>query len=87
MPDERYPTLDEFWNRLDKRKAERDLRDELRRRTDRESGVVARVGSPETVVAVVARILPGTPVPPEALAVFVDEMFDRLKTALDGLEV
>jgi len=77
MPDEPYPTLDEFWERLDKRKTERDLRDELRRRTDRESGVVARVGPPETVVAVVDRILPGTAVPPEALAAFVDEMFDR----------
>ncbi|MEX1021608.1 MAG: gluconate 2-dehydrogenase subunit 3 family protein [Dehalococcoidia bacterium] len=76
MPEPRYPTLDEFWKRLDVRRVEPDLRDALRARTTREAGGVRRVGREPTVVAVVARLLPGTPVPPEALAAFLDDTFD-----------
>ena len=77
MSEDRYPTLDEFWSRLSARHVERDLRDEFSRRVDREERGVSRVGAPDTVAAVAGRILPGTDVPPEALAAFVDETFDR----------
>jgi hypothetical protein len=76
MSEPRYPTLDEFWRRLELRETEADLRDELRTRTLRESRHVTRVGSEATVIAVAERILPGD-VPPRALAVFLDESFDK----------
>lgn len=77
MAEPRYPTTDEFWRRLSERETERDLRDELGSRTRREGRPVQRVGHAETVVAVVARLLPGTAVPPEALAAFLDDTFDQ----------
>jgi hypothetical protein len=78
MPDagaERYPTLEEFWRRLEVRGLEPDLREELSERTSREARAVRRLPA-ATTVAVMARLLPGT-VPAEALAVFVDEHFDQ----------
>ena len=71
-----YPTFDEFFERLEVRKVQTDLRDELRSRVTRERGSVHRVGSEATVVAVASRILPGD-VPPKALAVFLDQTFDK----------
>ena len=75
MPDARYPTLDEFWKRLDQRDVEQDLRDELRARARNEGASISRVGAEATVIAVAARLLPGT-VPPRTLAVFLDQRFD-----------
>lgn len=75
MPEPRYPTLEEFWRRLEVRGVEEDLREELRARTTREERGVHRLPR-ETTVALVGRLLPGA-VPPEALAAFVDESFDR----------
>lgn len=77
MPDEaRYPTLEEFWRRLELRDVEPDLQAALRERMQREERGVHRVGAEATVVAVAARILPGD-VPARALAAFVDEAYDR----------
>ncbi|MFN2525850.1 MAG: gluconate 2-dehydrogenase subunit 3 family protein [Actinomycetota bacterium] len=76
MPDDRYPTLDEFFERLDARDVEPDLREELRRRLTREKSGVTRAGDEATVVAVAERLLPGA-VPAKALAVFLDEVFDK----------
>lgn len=75
MPEPRYPTLEEFWRRLDTRGVEPDLREQLRERARREERDIGRLPA-ATTAAVMARLLPGT-VPPEALAVFVDEHFDR----------
>jgi gluconate 2-dehydrogenase subunit 3-like protein len=79
MPDPRYPTLEEFWRRLTVRDAEPDLRAELERRTRREERGTPRLGAERGAVAaaVAARLLPGSAVPPEALAAFLDETFDR----------
>lgn len=76
MPEDRYPTLDEFFERLEVRDVEPDLREELGRRMEREQGSVSRLGDEATVVAVADRILPGA-VPAKALAVFLDENFDK----------
>src|SRR5687768_4932784 len=77
MSDEsRYPTLEEFWRRLEIRDVEPDLRDALRARASPEAGRVERVGVEATVVTVAALLLPGD-VPAQALAVFLDHMFDR----------
>jgi hypothetical protein len=76
MHNDRYPTLDEFFKRLDARDVEPDLREELARRLTREEGSVKRVGSESTVVAVAQRLLPGE-VPAKALAVFLDDVFDK----------
>jgi hypothetical protein len=76
MPDARYPTADEFWKRLDARRVEPDLREELRARLHREERKVIRLGSEETIIAVAARLVPGD-VPALALAVFLDEVFDK----------
>ncbi len=76
MPDERYPTLEEFFTRLDARDVEPDLRDELRERMGRERRPVRRVGVERTVVAVAERLVPGA-VPATALAAFLDEVFDQ----------
>lgn len=76
MDEARYPTADEFWTRLEEREVEPDLRDALRSRIHREEGVVERAGDERLVEAVAGRILPGR-VPARALAVFLDEHFDR----------
>jgi hypothetical protein len=72
----RYPTYEEFWKRLELREVEADLRDELRSRTLREKRHISRAGAEATVIAVAERILPGD-VPARALAVFLDESFDK----------
>jgi hypothetical protein len=72
----RYPTWDEFWERLRARDVEEDLQQALDERTRREERPVARVGVQATVETVAARILPGA-VPAAALAVFLDERFDQ----------
>jgi len=70
----RYPTLAEFWQRLEVRSVEPDLQQELRDRTGREDGGVNRLPA-ATTVAVMARLLPDA-VPAQALAAFVDQHFD-----------
>jgi hypothetical protein len=75
MPDARYPTLHEFWERLDHRGVEQDLRDELRARASDDGAPISRVGAEATVIAVAARLLPGS-VPPRTLAAFLDQRFD-----------
>jgi hypothetical protein len=83
MRGERYPaSVEEFFETLDARDVEPDLRAELRERLDRENRGVQRVGEPDTVVAVAARLLPGA-VPAEALAAFVDDVFDQQKGRAD----
>ena len=79
MPDARYPTLDEFWRRLEVREVERDLRQALRERTERESLGTPKLGPVRgaTAVAVARRLLPSPAVPAEALAAFLDWSFDR----------
>lgn len=74
MAEPRYPTLAEFWHRLEVRAVEPDLRQELHDRTGREERGVHRLPAAVTT-AVMARLLPDT-VPPLALAAFVDEHFD-----------
>jgi hypothetical protein len=77
MPDQRWPTLDEFWQGLDTRGLEPDLRRALHGRADDTGdGPVFRVGHEDTVVAVAARVLPGA-VPARVLALFIDEAFDQ----------
>jgi hypothetical protein len=77
MPEERYPSTEEFWKRLTKRGAEPDLQEALRARAARTSGPVHRLGNPDTVIAFVERLLPGSAVPAAAIAGFLDENFDR----------
>jgi hypothetical protein len=78
MSDRPYPAdLDEFFRRLDVRGTEPDLRAALRDRLQRGSEPVRRVGNPRTVVAVARRLVPSDAVPAEALAAFVDDVFDR----------
>jgi hypothetical protein len=77
MPEERYPTEAEFWERLEKRGVEPDLRDTLVRRATTVSGSVLRLGQEPTVIAFVERILPGSAVPAAAIAQFLDEAFDQ----------
>jgi hypothetical protein len=76
MAEDRYPTADEFWARLDEREVEPDLRAALHERTAREEGTVDRVADPSLVDAVAALVLPGA-VPARALAVFLDQHFDQ----------
>jgi hypothetical protein len=86
MAEERFPTLEEFWQRLEKRRVEPDLREQLRERIRREQRGVQRLPA-ATTIAFVARLLPGT-IPPEALAAFVDEHFaDRLGVANETVGV
>lgn len=75
MPEERFPTLEEFWQRAERRGLEPDLLEALRERTHREERGVRRLPA-GTTVAVMSRLLPGT-IPPEALAAFVDEHYDQ----------
>jgi hypothetical protein len=79
MPDQRYPTLDEFWNRLEVRHVERDLQEALRERTRREELGAPKLGSQRAAVAVAVagRLLPSAAVPAEALTAFLDWSFDR----------
>jgi hypothetical protein len=79
MPEARYPTLEEFWKRLRVRETEPDLRAEFEARVRREERGTPRLGEARGTIAaaVVARLLPGSAVPPEALAAFLDETFDR----------
>ena len=77
MPEDRYPTQAEFWLRLDKRKVEPDLKETLRARAAKESGVVRRIGREATVIAFVDRILPGSAVPASVIAQFVDDNFQE----------
>jgi hypothetical protein len=78
MPD-RYPTLEEFWKRLEIRDTEPDLRSELEERMRRQERGTPKLGSDRGAVAaaVADRLLPGSAVPPEALAAFLDDTFDR----------
>jgi hypothetical protein len=75
MPEPRYPTREEFWRRLEARRVEPDLREDLRRRVHRGKQPLRRLPV-EPTTSVLARLLPGT-VPAEALAAFVDEHYDR----------
>lgn len=75
MPEARFPTAEEFWQRLATRGVEADLVDKLRARTRREERGVHRLPA-ATTTAVISRLLPGT-IPPEAIASFLDENFDR----------
>jgi Gluconate 2-dehydrogenase subunit 3 len=79
MPEPRYPTLEEFRKRLELRGTEEDLRVELERRMQRDERGTPKLGAARGAVAaaVAARLLPGSAVPPEALAAFLDESFDR----------
>jgi hypothetical protein len=79
MPDPRYPTLAEFWKRLDVRGVEPDLRAALESRTLREEGGTPKLGDSRGAVAmaVARRLLPGSAVPAEALASFLDATFDH----------
>ncbi|MDP8958169.1 MAG: gluconate 2-dehydrogenase subunit 3 family protein [Actinomycetota bacterium] len=85
MREARFPTLDEFFQRLKARDVEPDLREELARRLKREEGSVRRVGNEATVVAVAQRLIPGG-VPAKALAVFLDEVFDKQLGRADDKE-
>ena len=76
MTADRYPTSQEFFERLEVREVEEDLKQELTSRLQRESQPVSLVGEDSTVVAVASRLLPGD-VPGRALAVFVDQVFDK----------
>ena len=76
MPEPRFPSLEEFWKRLDVRRVEPDLRRSLEERTRREGRGLRRVGDEAIVTAVAARLVPGL-VPPKALAAFLDEAFDQ----------
>jgi hypothetical protein len=53
------------------------LKDALRERAGRAEGDVRRLGKPETVIAYVERVLPGSAVPATVLAQFLDEHFDE----------
>lgn len=75
MAEPRFPTIEEFWRRLEVRRVEPDLSEELRARVNRDQQPVRRLPS-EPTTSVMARLLPET-VPPQALAAFVDEHFDR----------
>jgi hypothetical protein len=79
MPDARYPTLEEFWRRLDVRKVEPDLRAALAGRLQREERGTPRLGETRGSVAsaIADRLLPGSAVPADALAAFLDDAFDR----------
>lgn len=78
MPEARYPTPDEFWQRLGERGVESDLVQGLRLRTTREHEGTPRLGERrgDVAAAVARRLVPGD-VPPSALAAFLDWSFDR----------
>jgi Gluconate 2-dehydrogenase subunit 3 len=68
-------SLEEFWNGLEARGVEPDLRETLRRRAEGAPRSIRRVGDEALVVAVAARLLPGA-VPARHLAEFLDANFD-----------
>jgi hypothetical protein len=68
-------SLEEFWDGLDARGVEPDLRETLRGRVYDPPGPVHRVGDEELVVAVASRLVPGG-VPGRTLASFLDASFD-----------
>jgi hypothetical protein len=77
MPDpgRAVSSLEEFWDGLEARGVEPDLRDTLRSRVDGPAGSVDRVGDEGLVVAVASRLVPGA-VPGRTLASFLDANFD-----------
>lgn len=77
MPDPRYPTIEEFWRRLDERDVEPDLAQALQERAGFEQGAVQRAGSEATLVAVVERLLPGSAVPARVIAAFLDASYEQ----------
>lgn len=77
MPDARYPTLEEFWRRARGRGVEPDLVRALEERASADGASLQRLRPEATVVAVVDRLLPGSAVPPRAIAAFVDAHYDR----------
>jgi hypothetical protein len=79
MPEDRYPTLEEFWKRLEVREVEDDLQRALRDRARREEAGTPRLGPERGAVAaaVAARLIPSAAVPAMALAAFLDWSFDR----------
>src|SRR4051812_15930252 len=77
MPEQGFPTEAEFWQRLDKRYVERDLRKTLEGRAADLEGPVSRLGRQETVFAFVERLLPGAAVPAWVVAKFIDEHLDE----------
>jgi hypothetical protein len=74
MPDTRFPTLAEFWRRLEVRRLEPDLLEELRQRLNRDLQPMSHLPV-EPTRSVVARLVPAT-IPVEALVAFVDEHFN-----------
>jgi hypothetical protein len=77
MPEQRFPTEAEFWQRLDKRHVEPDLRQTLEGRAANVEGSVSRLGRQDTVVAFVEQLLPRSAVPASVVAQFIDEHFDQ----------
>jgi hypothetical protein len=77
MPDQRFPTMEEFWRRLASRDVEFDLRQALALRAQQEDAAVTRLGKAGTVVAVIDRMLPESAVPAAVIAGFVDSAYDR----------
>ncbi len=78
MPDRSgaVSSLEEFFDGLDRRGVEPDLRQTLRERAARTGGARGRAGPPGLLEAVAARLVPGA-VPPAVLAAFLDHHFDR----------
>jgi hypothetical protein len=68
-------SLEEFWDGLEARGVEPDLRDQLRSRISEPAGSLERVGDEGVVVAVASRLVPGA-VPGRTLAAFLDARFD-----------
>ena len=79
MPEPRYPTLEEFWRRLQLRRVEPDLQEDLRKRVERETLGTPKLGAERGAVAatVARRLVPSAAVPAEALASFLDWSYDR----------
>lgn len=75
MAEPRFPTMEEFWRRVEIRALEPDLREELRQRLDRENRPLRRLPA-EPTTSVVARLVPET-IPAAGLAAFVDAYFDQ----------
>jgi len=68
---------DAFWDRLDAREVEDDLRAAFRERAARTSGAVSRMGAQASLVAVVEQIFPRAAVPATVIAEFIDTNFDK----------
>lgn len=77
---QRFPaSVDELFERLERRQLEPDLREQLRGRLQREHRPIARLRPADAVEAVCRRLLPSAAVPPRALAAFLDDVFDQQK--------